>query len=229
MVSEGREGDRGPLAVAIPDASDGLPTTASPRARRTRAQLLTAARRVFERDGYLEARVADIAIEAGSSYGSFYTYFRSKNDIFRVLMQSAMDRVYASGTAPIEDKTIGQFSRIDLANRQFIEVYRANTALMGLFEQAATIDEDVRTLRLAVRERAVVRVQRSVERLQREGRARADIDAFTTAAALVAMVNSTVYFWLVMGEAHDEEALVGTMNQVWAAAIGLAEDATSGE
>jgi len=227
MVSEARVSDPGPLVVTTLGASDGVPTSASARARRTRAQLLAAARRVFERDGYLEARVADIAIEAGSSYGSFYTYFRSKNDIFRVLMQSAMDEVYTSGTAPIEDKTLGQFARIDLANRQFIEVYQANTALMALFEQAATIDEDIRALRLAVRERATVRVQKSVERLQREGKARANLDASTAAAALVGMVNSTVYFWLVMGESRDEEILVQTLNQLWSSAIGLAEDASS--
>ena len=49
---------------------------------RTREELVAAARRVFERDGYTGARVADIAAEAGLAHGSFYTYFSSKQDVF---------------------------------------------------------------------------------------------------------------------------------------------------
>jgi len=47
----------------------------------------------------------------------------------------------------------------------------------------------------------------------------------SAASALVSMVNSSVYFWLVMGEEHDEEVAVQTLNQLWTAAIGLSDDA----
>ncbi|MGH2927257.1 MAG: TetR family transcriptional regulator, partial [Solirubrobacteraceae bacterium] len=69
-------------------ASGTRPSRTSPKAPvrargvRTRAALIDAARRVFERDGYLEARVADIAAAAGVAHGSFYTYFDSKDDVF---------------------------------------------------------------------------------------------------------------------------------------------------
>ena len=198
----------------------------SERARRTQAQLLAAAQRVFVRDGYLNARVADIAAEAGCSHGSFYTYFRSKTDVFRVVMQNALERVYAAGAMPSADKSLSQHERIDLANRQFVNVYRQNTAIMALFEQVATIDEEIRVLRLAVRARAVARVEKSIRRLVREGRASPDLaDVHSAASALVSMVNSSVYFWLVMGEEHDEEVVVQTLNQLWTAAIGLSDDA----
>lgn len=198
----------------------------SERARRTQAQLLAAAQRVFVRDGYLNARVADIVAEAGCSHGSFYTYFRSKTDVFRVVMQNALERVYAAGAMPSADKSLSQHERIDLANRQFVNVYRQNTAIMALFEQVATIDEEIRVLRLAVRARAVARVEKSIRRLVREGRASPDLaDVHSAASALVSMVNSSVYFWLVMGEEHDEEVAVQTLNQLWTAAIGLSDDA----
>jgi len=198
----------------------------SERARRTQAQLLAAAQRVFVRDGYLNARVADIVAEAGCSHGSFYTYFRSKTDVFRVVMQNALERVYAAGAMPSADKSLSQHERIDLANRQFVNVYRQNTAIMALFEQVATIDEEIRVLRLAVRARAVARVEKSIRRLVREGKASPDLaDVHSAASALVSMVNSSVYFWLVMGEEHDEEVAVQTLNQLWTAAIGLSDDA----
>lgn len=211
------------VTVRGTDPTREAASPSSPRAQRTRAQLLKAARVVFERDGYLLARVADIAAEAGVAHGSFYNYFTSKNDVFRAVMQSALDNIYSSGTTPMVDKRLSQRERIDLANRQFIEVYRQNTALMALFEQAATIDDELRALRLAIRQRAISRVQRSIERLQQEGCARADLDPATAAAALVGMVNFTVYFWLVMGEEYDESTLVCTLNDLWASALGLAE------
>src|SRR5215469_14936161 len=54
---------------------------------RTRDELVAAARRVFERDGYAGARVADIASGAGVAHGSFYTYFSSKQDAFLAVMR----------------------------------------------------------------------------------------------------------------------------------------------
>ena len=58
------------------------------RAARGRAQaLVEAARRVFERDGFLEARITDITAEAGVAAGTFYTYFTSKEDAFAAVME----------------------------------------------------------------------------------------------------------------------------------------------
>ena len=53
-----------PEAVSSPagTAPAALPTTE--RGRRMRARLLAAAREVFERDGFLEARVTDISAAA---------------------------------------------------------------------------------------------------------------------------------------------------------------------
>ena len=74
------------------NATDDAPSKSPVRARgvRTRAKLIDAARRVFERDGYLEARVADIAAAAGVAHGSFYTYFDSKEDVFREMATGLM-------------------------------------------------------------------------------------------------------------------------------------------
>ena len=53
-----------------------------PRSRKgakTRARLLAAAKETFEEDGFLDARISDIAERAGLSHGSFYHYFDSKS------------------------------------------------------------------------------------------------------------------------------------------------------
>ena len=56
-----------------------------PRSRKgvkTRSRLVTAAKEIFERDGFLDARISDIAERAGLSHGSFYHYFESKEEVF---------------------------------------------------------------------------------------------------------------------------------------------------
>ncbi|HJY00192.1 MAG TPA: helix-turn-helix domain-containing protein, partial [Streptosporangiaceae bacterium] len=48
------------------------------RAAQTEVALKEAGRRVFARSGYLEAKITDIAAEAGRSVGSFYKHFAGK-------------------------------------------------------------------------------------------------------------------------------------------------------
>ena len=64
------------------------------RSRRTpaqrRAELVDAADAVFMEKGYAEATVSDITSRAGSSHGTFYVYFDSKEDVFDAVAQ---DRV----------------------------------------------------------------------------------------------------------------------------------------
>jgi len=55
-----------------------------------RAELVDAAARVFMERGYAAATVSDITSRAGSSHGTFYVYFDSKEDIFDAVAQ---DRV----------------------------------------------------------------------------------------------------------------------------------------
>ena len=50
-----------------------------------RGELLEAARRVFERDGYHAATVSAIVQAAGLSQGAFYLYFVDKKAVFAAL------------------------------------------------------------------------------------------------------------------------------------------------
>lgn len=52
-----------------------------------RGELLEAARRVFERDGYHSATVSAIVQAAGLSQGAFYLYFADKKAVFAALQE----------------------------------------------------------------------------------------------------------------------------------------------
>jgi len=191
------------------------------RGRRTRAVLLGAAREVFERDGYLEARVADIARQAGVAHGTFYTYFDSKREVFRAVMAVVRDEIAEAITVPGGEGPTSVVERLDLTNRRFLDVYRRNRRLMLLFEQVATIDPEIGEYRQRGRRAHIDRIAGAIERLQRRGLADGELDARTAAAALVSMLTNFAYHWLAMGEDFDEELAKRTLTRLWAGAIGL--------
>lgn len=211
-----------------PEAPSGLDrrtSSLSPKGRRTRERLAAAARVVFERDGFLDARVADIAAEAGVAHGTFYTYFDSKTEIFRHVVADVMSLVWHVRESTDGSADLSPYEGIERANRHFVRVYRKNGAMLGLMEQAITYDDEIRQLRLAVRERSVERVRRSIERMQAGGSVRLDVDAAYAASALVSMVSNFVYFWLVMGEKdYDDEIVVQTLTKLWASALEMKLD-----
>jgi AcrR family transcriptional regulator len=200
---------------------------ASRKGRRTRALLLAAARTVFERDGYLNARVADIVSAAGVSHGTFYTYFESKVHIFRGLMTDVNQEMAEALSVAITDTHdtgngagVNFPKRLDLSNRRFLEVYRKNAVMLKLIEQQATADPEVGKQRITARRMHIDRIASSVRRLQQRGLADRRLDSRTAAAALAAMISNFAYYWYSIGEPFEEELAKVTLNNMWLGAIG---------
>lgn len=62
------------------------------RTATTQRKLLAAAEKIFARDGFEAARLADIAALAGYTRGAFYAHFKSKEDIFFALLENWVGR-----------------------------------------------------------------------------------------------------------------------------------------
>ncbi len=50
--------------------------------------ILESAKRLFSRHGFYKTQISDIIEEASIARGTFYQYFKSKEDIFKLLMES---------------------------------------------------------------------------------------------------------------------------------------------
>ena len=57
--------------------------------------IFTAACRVIREKGYHQARITDIAQEAGISYGLVYHYFKSKSDLFDAILEEWWTGLFA--------------------------------------------------------------------------------------------------------------------------------------
>ena len=166
---------------------------------------MAAARRVFERDGYFGARVADITAEAGVAHGSFYTYFASRQDVFVAVLREVGEQFRVAVAVPPGEPRRGVLATLDRANRRYLEAYRANSVIWALAEQVATMDEEIHRIRLRGRIEHVERVAKTIRRWQDHGLADRDIDPRTTAGALVSMLSNFAYWWLAGGDSYDPE------------------------
>lgn len=192
--------------------------TLTPRGRRTREALLTAARTVFETVGFLECRVEHIAQEAAVSYGTFYRYFESKEHIFRELSDQLFEDVHRREPPNPDDSPA---ERLIASNRSYYRAYRRNAKMMAIVEQVATFNEEFKQLRQEHRAQLTDRTSRAIARWQQEGRAAPDLDPVLAARAMAAMLDHTLYLWLIQGDDADEAALLDTLDRMCLGALGL--------
>jgi AcrR family transcriptional regulator len=200
--------------------TSGAKSSRGKKGERTRARLVDAARRVLERDGYLDARVIDITSEAGMSSGSFYTYFDGKEDVFAAVVDEFQDKLLN----PEKAQRLGPEDAEEFvyeANRDYVESVRKNARLLALFEQVANIDDDFKE---AERRRAkdfALQNAKIIQQLQDDGRADPEVDSLIAAHALSAMIRSMAFIVYVLGEQIPFEDLMDTLNRLWGNALRI--------
>ena len=209
------------MAVTSRDRRERI-TPRSARGIRTRGALIAAARVVFERDGYLEARMSDISLEAGVASGSVYTYFDGKEEIFLAVadqVQEEMLHPHLRQRTGITDPR----ALIDLANREYLRSYKKNAKLMALFELVAQIDENFRARRVERGNAFATRNATMIRELQQQGLADPALDPLLTAHALSGMVSRVAYMAFVLGRPMPFEHLADTLNRIWMNALRLGD------
>ncbi|GAB90085.1 TetR/AcrR family transcriptional regulator [Gordonia rhizosphera] len=209
--------DELPSLAGVP-ADKFKPLTA--RGERTRAALVTAARTVFERDGFADSRLTDITAEAACSIGTFYTYFQSKEEILDAVFAQAHEDMLHPGFPHVasDDDPVAV---LEAANRAYFEAYKRNARLRLVLEQVTGNSREFRERR---RQRSLAfaeRNARQIRRLQERGLADTDLDAMQAARALSGMVSRMAYQAFALGDDADMDELVFTATRLWANAIGL--------
>lgn len=123
--------------AAVP--ADKAPRTE--RGRKTARKLLGAAAAEFGERGYHEAAITGITQRAGVALGTFYTYFESKEELFRALvrdMSRATRQHVAEAVRGAPDRLAAE--RIGLA--AFIAFTRRHPELYRIIEEAQFVAED---------------------------------------------------------------------------------------
>jgi AcrR family transcriptional regulator len=200
-----------------------------PRSRKgieTRARLVAAAKEVFELDGFLDARISDIAERAGLSHGSFYHYFESKEEVFREVAAAVEERLQEPLYSVILDSssTAPPFERIHEGIRRNLEAYRDEARIMGVIEQVSRFDDELRASRHERHHVSSAQIADSIRRLQRHGLADKQLDPDIAAAGLGAMTYRFPEMWFVQGLLDcDFDTGVEQLTRLFVNALGLPE------
>lgn len=110
------------------------------RGQRTRERLLSAAEHVFGTHGYHAANITDITKRARVSAGTFYTYFNSKEELFRELVRTVGSEMRQASRLAAE----GLQDRLDQEREGFVASFRyleKHKNLYRILRQAEFVDE----------------------------------------------------------------------------------------
>ena len=190
------------------------PTT--PKGQRTRQTILDAASNVFTRDGYVDARMSDVAAEAGLSLGGLYRYFENKEDLFASVIHDLHEELFRrsrSSTPIADDPETALFE----ANLGYLRHYHDNSGVLRAFIEATTVEQRFTTIWWTMRERHVARFVHAVEdddRIQLDG-----LDPATVARAMASMVEQTAYTTFAYASLNtalpDVETVARIVTRAW--------------
>jgi len=167
--------------VAAPDA-----------AQVKRDRILRAASKVFAERGYHAASIADIASELGAGHGTFYRYFKNKEDIARSLVSRAMQQILGAvaDEDPRSTTTLADYrDQVRRIGNKLFDLVIADPGLTRiLFYDAIAIDRANADVARQVMEAAGSYTADYIRNGQRRGFLRDDADADTVGLAINGMI-----------------------------------------
>lgn len=165
-----------------------------------RERILDAAERVFAKHGFYNARVAEIARDAGVADGTIYLYFKSKDDLLISLFESRMERVNQTLAAAIAPGTDAP-DKLRRFIRAYLELIAENPPVAEVLtvelRQSSKFMKEYSNPRFAEFLRMVGAV---VEEGQREGTIDASIPAPMAARALFGCLDELALAWCLGGK-----------------------------
>lgn len=126
---------------AVAMAPDGKAAPRRRKSEETRRRIMEAGREVFTRKGYHDTRVSEIIDRAGLGHGTFWLYFRDKEDLLRALVEEMLSDFV---TENLVDRLTPE--RIDPARLEDIE---------EVISRAVRVFEDNQPLHQAIVEAAM--------------------------------------------------------------------------
>ncbi|PCD02073.1 TetR family transcriptional regulator [Sphingomonas spermidinifaciens] len=176
------------------------------RGRRTLRAILDAAAAEFGEKGFHEGSISGITRRAGVALGSFYTYFDSKDAVFRALVRDMSAQV-RDHVAPAIRAAPDGIAAEQAGLSHFIDFVRAHKEIYRIIDEAEFVDaESFRAHYATTAERIEARLRAAAAR----GEVRADVGA----AHAWAIMGMNVFLGLRFGvweEDRPAEAIAAEM------------------
>jgi AcrR family transcriptional regulator len=163
-----------------------------------REAIFAAAERAFGRLGFHDAKMADIAAEAGVAAGTVYNYFKNKDEVFASILQRGQERVMAlqENHADVADP----IERTRLRMRDTFEFLEQHGVLFGMFVRLGGFTDYLQKRALEDQcehsySQGVNRTQAVIREGVARGQLRADIPVEDLTALLMGLCDATIFTW----------------------------------
>jgi AcrR family transcriptional regulator len=200
------------------------------KGNRTEAAIKAAGRRVLARDGYVNAKISDVAEEAGKAIGSFYKHFRNKEELLLALAEDFQIAVQDKIGAP-SGIELDPFDNLREVVRSFWRAYREHGAVAVAVFQASMVNESFADMWRQIRAQGIRIASIRIRLAQRRGYC-TGVNPEVASSVLCSMVEFTCYSWVVkngdldlLGRNVDDSELIETLTKMVVGAIRWREDA----
>jgi AcrR family transcriptional regulator len=192
------------------------------QAAATREQLLQAARVVFAERGYSGATVSLITKRASTAHGTFYLYFRNKDEAFSEVVEGVMLEIHDQVLNLSVDTESDLRALLHEALRRFFETFAANREIWRTLLEGALSTPEIAQRWSGISRRFHERVRVVLDELQAAGLVR-PVDSASMAVAIASMGQWMAMSRLFFTPNADDERFLDSMVDVWFHALAPTE------
>jgi AcrR family transcriptional regulator len=183
-----------------------------------RKEILLAAEKVFATKGFFTTKMTDIAYKAEFGTGTLYKYFKSKEDLYFTLIDEKMEEINQLVKAVFSQKTTS-IKKIEKVMRLLFEFIERNRDFFSIYISERnrfewTIKDD---LGKAIYKKMVAYIKLLSEVLKqgvKEGEFKS-MSPLDLAHALVGIVNSLVFEWLISSKPYSLNSKVDNILEIF--------------
>ena len=172
------------------------------QAEATREHLLVTARDVFSERGYHNTSVGAITSAANTAHGTFYLYFRNKEDIFIAVVQSAVFDMYDQWAVGDPEGRGREFVRMTM--RRSLQAYAKHAGIWRCLLESVFTSHALEAMWREMRVGFINQIAACLEQYQQTGKVRV-VDPVMAANAIGSMLEwtATTTFVLRMPPVED--------------------------
>jgi len=191
------------------------------QAAATRDRMLHAATEVFAEKGYQAASVGTITKRADTAHGTFYLYFRNKDDAFAQVFAGIGDEIRDESRLSLRED---RYENVLGTVRSFLSVFVQYPGLMRAMVEGMMLSPQVEGIWRDMRTGFADKIAHRLEREQ-EADAVRGLDPHAAAQALSSMAEWYAFTHLVLGDASaaptvpELDAAVETLADLWYHAV----------
>lgn len=138
-------------------------------AQKTKNNILTSAKELFQSKGFEAVTIEEIATKAGISAPTVYALFQSKSGILKALVDTALpSKDYESIIQKLESEK-SMHKRLELTATLSRQLYDAEKSQLGLFQDLSILNPELKKLEIEREKRRYKRQDESFKRFKNKG------------------------------------------------------------